>query len=172
MARKAAAAIQFNVTAKTVAKWVKRFRAEGVEGLRDRSSLPSQRVAYAAQTPKLRGNPGADRRSLGESSPCFSLERTRSDLGKIVRKGKRRGEDAETAAASRKCKSSCCLAPPYPETVAYRHRQPEPSLAKLMSLFPSASRTVWGHSNRRGLRCILELEKIEISGFMIDGRSD
>jgi transposase len=46
---KAAAALQFNVTAKTVAKWVKRFRAEGVDGLRDRSSrphsLPSQTAA-------------------------------------------------------------------------------------------------------------------------------
>ena len=37
---KAAAALQFNVTAKTVAKWVKRFGAEGVDGLRDRSSRP------------------------------------------------------------------------------------------------------------------------------------
>src|ERR1700722_16362651 len=37
---KAAAARQFNTTAKTVAKWVERFRAEGVEGLRDRSSRP------------------------------------------------------------------------------------------------------------------------------------
>src|ERR1700744_5261627 len=37
---KAAAARQFNTTAKTVAKWVKRFRAEGVDGLRDRSSRP------------------------------------------------------------------------------------------------------------------------------------
>ena len=36
----AAAALQFNVTAKTVAKWVERFRAEGVDGLRDRSSRP------------------------------------------------------------------------------------------------------------------------------------
>ena len=51
---KAAAALQFNVTAKTVAKWVKRFRAEGVDGLRDRSSrphsLPSQTLpaAFAA----------------------------------------------------------------------------------------------------------------------------
>jgi transposase InsO family protein len=34
------AAYQFNTTPKTVAKWVKRFRAEGVEGLRDRSSRP------------------------------------------------------------------------------------------------------------------------------------
>src|SRR5262249_61022061 len=32
----AATARQFNTTAKTAAKWVKRFRAEGVDGLRDR----------------------------------------------------------------------------------------------------------------------------------------
>jgi transposase InsO family protein len=48
---KAAAACQFNVTPKTVAKWVTRFRAEGVDGLRDRSSrphsLPSQTPAAA-----------------------------------------------------------------------------------------------------------------------------
>ena len=37
---KAAAARQFNTTPKTVAKWVERFRAEGVAGLRDRSSRP------------------------------------------------------------------------------------------------------------------------------------
>ena len=36
----AAAGRKFNTTAKTVAKWVKRFRAEGVGGLRDRSSRP------------------------------------------------------------------------------------------------------------------------------------
>ena len=35
---KAAAALQFHVSAKTVAKWVERFRAEGVDGSRDRSS--------------------------------------------------------------------------------------------------------------------------------------
>jgi transposase InsO family protein len=34
------AAHLFNTTPKTVAKWVKRFRAEGVEGLGDRSSRP------------------------------------------------------------------------------------------------------------------------------------
>jgi transposase InsO family protein len=38
--RRAAAARQFNTTPKTVAKWVRRFRAEGVDGLRDRSSRP------------------------------------------------------------------------------------------------------------------------------------
>ena len=37
---KAAAARQFNTTAKTVAKWVERFGASGVDGLRDRSSRP------------------------------------------------------------------------------------------------------------------------------------
>lgn len=31
---------KFNTTAKTVAKWVEGFRAQGVEGLRDRSSQP------------------------------------------------------------------------------------------------------------------------------------
>src|ERR671936_172378 len=44
----AAAARQFNTTAKTVAKWVKRFRAEGVDGLRDRSSRPH---SLPGQTP-------------------------------------------------------------------------------------------------------------------------
>jgi transposase InsO family protein len=37
---KAAAARQFNITPKTVGKWVERFRAEGVDGLKDRSSRP------------------------------------------------------------------------------------------------------------------------------------
>jgi transposase InsO family protein len=45
---KAAAALQFNVTAKTVAKWVGRFRAEDVGGLRDRSSRP---LSLPSQTP-------------------------------------------------------------------------------------------------------------------------
>jgi transposase len=45
---KAAAAVRFNTTAKTVAKWVERFRAEGVGGLRDRSSRP---LSLPSQTP-------------------------------------------------------------------------------------------------------------------------
>jgi transposase InsO family protein len=44
----AAAARRFNTTAKTVAKWVKRFRAEGLDGLRDRSSRPH---SSPSQTP-------------------------------------------------------------------------------------------------------------------------
>jgi len=45
---KAAAVRQFNTTAQTVAKWVERFRALGVDGLRDRSSRP---LLSASQTP-------------------------------------------------------------------------------------------------------------------------
>jgi transposase InsO family protein len=45
---KAAAARQFNTTAKTVAKWVDRFRNEAVDGLRDRSSRP---LSLPSQTP-------------------------------------------------------------------------------------------------------------------------
>jgi transposase InsO family protein len=37
---RAAAARQYCTTPKTVAKWVERFRSEGVDGLRDRSSKP------------------------------------------------------------------------------------------------------------------------------------
>jgi transposase InsO family protein len=42
------AAYQFNTTPKTVAKWVKRFRAEGAEGMHDRSSRP---LSSPSQTP-------------------------------------------------------------------------------------------------------------------------
>ena len=45
----AAAARKFNTTPKTVAKWVKRFRAEGVDGLSDRSSRP---LSSDNQTPQ------------------------------------------------------------------------------------------------------------------------
>ena len=45
----AAAAHKFNTTPKTVAKWVERFRAEGVHGLRDRSSRP---LSSDSQTPQ------------------------------------------------------------------------------------------------------------------------
>ena len=45
---KSAAARQFNTTSKTVAKWVERFRAEGLDGLLDRSSRP---LLSPSQTP-------------------------------------------------------------------------------------------------------------------------
>ncbi|WP_245509715.1 helix-turn-helix domain-containing protein [Bradyrhizobium vignae] len=44
----AAAADRFNTTAKAVAKWDKRFRAGGVDDLRDRSSRPH---SSRSQTP-------------------------------------------------------------------------------------------------------------------------
>lgn len=40
---------RYNTTSKTVAKWVDRFRREGVEGLRDRSSRP---LSSPSQTPQ------------------------------------------------------------------------------------------------------------------------
>ena len=51
---KAAAARQFNTTPKTVAKWVERFRAEGVDGLRDRSSRPLSSPAKQRRPSALR----------------------------------------------------------------------------------------------------------------------
>jgi transposase InsO family protein/transposase-like protein len=45
---RAAAARRFNTSPKTVAKWVDRFRAEGVDGLHDRSSRP---LSSPDQTP-------------------------------------------------------------------------------------------------------------------------
>jgi transposase InsO family protein len=53
----ASAARRFNTTAKTVAKWVGRFQAEGIGGLRDRSSrplsLPSQIALATADTAEV-----------------------------------------------------------------------------------------------------------------------
>jgi transposase InsO family protein len=46
---KAAVARKFNTTAKTVAKWVERFRMLGVDGLTDRSSKP---LSSPSQTPQ------------------------------------------------------------------------------------------------------------------------
>jgi len=46
---KAAAARKYNTTPKTVAKWVERFRREGVSGLRDRSSRPLSSPNQTAQ---------------------------------------------------------------------------------------------------------------------------
>ena len=58
---KSAAARRFNTTAKTVAKWVERFRAQGVDGLRDRSSKPHRLSALEPVEPirrYQRENPG------------------------------------------------------------------------------------------------------------------
>jgi transposase InsO family protein len=65
----AAAARRFNTTAKTVAKWVKRFRELGVEGLRDRSSRP---LSSASQTP------------LATCAAIEALRRQRYTVGQIA----------------------------------------------------------------------------------------
>src|SRR6266566_2934998 len=59
---KAATAREYHTTPKTVGKWVVRFLAEGVDGLRDRSSkphsLPSQiGLATADDVERLRLSP-------------------------------------------------------------------------------------------------------------------
>lgn len=48
---KTEAAHRFNTTAKTVAKWVARFKAGGAEGLRDRSSRPPGPPSMAERLP-------------------------------------------------------------------------------------------------------------------------
>ena len=68
----AAAARQFNTTPKTVAKWVKRFRAEGVEGLRDRSSRP---LSSPSQTRRPHAPPS--RLCAGSATPASRSPRSR-----------------------------------------------------------------------------------------------
>src|SRR5450631_4406855 len=69
---KAAAARQFNTTPKTVAKWVERFRAGGVDGLRDRSSKPLVRHLFLrrASSAKHRFHCQAKRRLQRARSPA------------------------------------------------------------------------------------------------------
>jgi hypothetical protein len=78
---KTAAARQFNTTPKTVAKWVERFRAGGVDGLRDRSSrplsLPSQTAsATCAAVEALR----RQRYTLKSKPPISRLGLTEDNL--------------------------------------------------------------------------------------------
>jgi leucine-zipper of insertion element IS481 len=54
---KAAAARQFHTTPKTVAKWVERFEAEGLEGLRD-PFLEAALIAEPSDVVHLRGGRG------------------------------------------------------------------------------------------------------------------
>src|SRR6266404_8889165 len=72
---KAAAARQFNTTPKTVAKWVERFRAGGVDGLRDRSSrplsLPSQTAAATCAAVEALGRQRYTGKQLRPRSACL-----------------------------------------------------------------------------------------------------
>ena len=60
---KAAAARQFNTTPKTVAKWVDRFNAEGVDGVR-----PNQLALQNPQTPAHEHSPDLARRHMLSSA--------------------------------------------------------------------------------------------------------
>ncbi|TYL70270.1 helix-turn-helix domain-containing protein [Bradyrhizobium cytisi] len=72
------AAFQFNTTPKTVGKWGKRFRAEGVEGLRDQSSRPrrqprarSSRRCAGSATPASKSQAKRTVRHHAEDGPSF-----------------------------------------------------------------------------------------------------
>ena len=81
---KAEAARQFATTAKTVAKWVHRFRTLGVEGLRDRSSRPH---SLPSRTP------------LATADAVEALRRDRHTQGHIAAK-----LGLSTATVSRVCR--------------------------------------------------------------------
>src|ERR1700733_6970900 len=72
--RKAVAARQFNTTPKTVGKWVERFRAQGVDGLKDRSSRllssPSQTAPAACAAGGRESGDGANRPSRALPRPA------------------------------------------------------------------------------------------------------
>jgi|SRR5579859_4019581 len=88
---KAAAARRYNTTCKTVAKWVDRFRKEGVDGLRDRSSRPlsspsqtSQATCDAVEGLRRRRYTGMQiARQLGISSASVSRILRRRGLNKL-----------------------------------------------------------------------------------------
>jgi transposase-like protein len=67
---KADAAYQFNTTPKTVAKWVKRFREEGVDGLRDRSSRPHSSPSQTPPATCGRSQPRSRCRRPPSASSC------------------------------------------------------------------------------------------------------
>src|SRR5262249_22277816 len=82
---RATVARRFNTTAKTVAKWVRRFKAEGVDGLRDRSSrplsLPSQiPLATADAVERLR----RERRTQGHIASELGI--SRASVSRILRR--------------------------------------------------------------------------------------
>src|ERR1700730_10120658 len=107
---KAAAARQFNTTPKTVAKWVERFRAEGVDGLRDRSSrplsLPSQTApATCAAVEALRRQRYPDSQiaaELGVSPATVSRVLRRLGLNRLSALGAGRAGSPLRARTSRR----------------------------------------------------------------------
>src|ERR1700716_1654617 len=73
----AAAARQFNTTSKTVAKWVERFRVDGVEGLLDRSSRPLSSPSQTTPATYAAVEALRRERHTGNRSPSKSAYRRR-----------------------------------------------------------------------------------------------
>jgi transposase len=80
----AAAARQFNTTAKTVAKWVERFRAEGVDGLRGRSSRPHSPPRHT--TPAACAAIEAMRRRRGTGKEIAEVGVSPATVSRILRR--------------------------------------------------------------------------------------
>jgi len=88
---KAEAARRFNTTLKTVSKWIERFEAEGVEGLRDRSSRPlaspnqaSPAVCAAVEALRRQRYTGAQiAAEVGVSAPTVSRILRRLGLNRL-----------------------------------------------------------------------------------------
>jgi transposase-like protein len=67
---KAEVARRYNITPKTVAKWVERFRDEGIEGRRDRSSRPRQNKPRLPHAQPLRLYDGSGHRRADRQAAC------------------------------------------------------------------------------------------------------
>jgi transposase-like protein len=83
---KAEVARRFHTTAKTVAKWVSRFREAGVAGLHNRSSRPSHRQARLRWPPAM------------PSKPCAANAAPRTPS--LPKPGSRRQPSAESSGAA------------------------------------------------------------------------
>jgi len=88
---KAAAARQFNTTPKTVAEWIERFEAEGVEGLRDRSSRPlsspnqaTPAVCAAVEALRRQRHTGKQLAEVGVSAATVSRILRRLGLNRLA----------------------------------------------------------------------------------------
>ena len=86
------AAAEFKLSRQSAAKWVRRFRAEGIAGLRDRTSRPqrsprstsAERVAQVEQLRRLRWTGVRIAQTTGLSRATVSRILTRLRLNKIV----------------------------------------------------------------------------------------
>ena len=81
----AAAARQFNTTSKTVAKWIARYKAEGVDGLRDRSSRP---LASPSQIPRATADAveGLRRQRRTQEHIAAELAISKASVSRILRR--------------------------------------------------------------------------------------